>query len=137
MTDRTATATPLVERIAARIPDAPPDARPGRAQLAEVVAQIAETFRPERIVLFGSRAYGTPTDDSDVDLMVIMETDLRQPEQAAQIRQSLHLDPVFPLDIIVRLPAQIRLGLEEGDFFIEDVMTLGKSLYEAGNASLG
>jgi predicted nucleotidyltransferase len=136
MTDRTATATSLVERIAARIRDAPPDARPGRAQLAEVVAQIAETFRPERIVLFGSRAYGAPTEDSDVDLLVVMETDLRQPELAARIRQSLRLDPVFPLDIIVRLPAQIRLGLEEGDFFIEDVMTLGKTLYEAGDARL-
>jgi HEPN domain-containing protein/predicted nucleotidyltransferase len=135
MTDRAALAAPLTEQIAARIPDAPPDARPGRAQLAAVVAQVAEEFRPARIVLFGSRAYGTPTYDSDVDLMVIMETDLPNPEQAFLIRNSLDLRPTFALDILVRRPEQIALGLAEGDFFIRDVMEKGIALYDDGTRS--
>jgi predicted nucleotidyltransferase len=136
MADRAALVSPLVERIVARIPDAPPDARPGRAQLAAVVAHIAETFRPERIVLFGSRAYGTPTYDSDVDLMVVMETPLRNPEQAHAIHRTLVKNPSFALDLLVRRPDQIALGLAEGDFFIEDVINQGATLYEAGDESL-
>jgi HEPN domain-containing protein/predicted nucleotidyltransferase len=135
MTDRIAIASPLVDRIAARIPSAPPEARPGRAQLAAVVASIAENFRPELIVLFGSRAYGMPTFDSDVDLMVVMETSLPNPEQAFRIHQSLDLRPSFSLDILVRRPEQIALGLAEGDFFIEDVMRKGIMLHDDGRRS--
>ena len=135
MTDRAALASLLIEEIATRIPDAPPDARPGRAQLAAVVARIAETFRPERIVLFGSRAYGSPGYDSDVDLMVIMETDLPNPEQAFQIHNTLDLRPTFALDILVRRPEQIALGLAEGDFFVDDVMRKGIALYDDGRRS--
>jgi predicted nucleotidyltransferase len=132
MSDHTTLLSPLVEEIASRIPEAPPDARPGRAQLAAVVASIAERFRPERIVLFGSRAYGTPTFDSDVDLMVVMETDLPNPEQAFRIHSTLELVPSFALDILVRRPEQIALGLAEGDFFIHDVMRKGIVLYDDG-----
>src|SRR5262245_48930540 len=95
MTDRTSLVSPLAEEIARRIPEAPPDARPGGAQLADVVASIAERFRPQQIVLFGSRAYGMPTYDSDVDLMVVMETHLRNPEQAFRIHSTLELVPSF------------------------------------------
>lgn len=48
--------------------------------IAEVVAQIVEHFHPQQVVLFGSYAYGTPTPDSDVDLLVVMETPLRHVE---------------------------------------------------------
>src|SRR4051812_28363195 len=92
----------LIERIAGRIPDAPDDARPGRAQLAGGAATIALAFHPERIILFGSRANGAATSDSDIDLMVIMETPLRPVDQAVCIRQALDLRPSFPLDILVR-----------------------------------
>ena len=135
MTDHTTLVSPLVEEIASRIPEAPPEARPGRAQLAAVVASIAERFRPDRIVLFGSRAYGTPTFDSDVDLMVVMETDLPNPEQAFRIHSTLELVPSFALDILVRRPEQIALGLAEGDFFIHDVMRKGIALYDDGRRS--
>jgi HEPN domain-containing protein/predicted nucleotidyltransferase len=135
MSDRTTLLSPLVEEIARRIPEAPSEARPGRAQLAAVVASIAERFRPERIVLFGSRAYGTPTFDSDVDLMVVMETDLPNPEQAFRINSTLDLVPSFALDILARRPEQIALGLAEGDFFIHDVMRKGIALYDSGRRS--
>jgi uncharacterized protein len=129
--------SPLVGVIASRIPDVPSGVAPGREHLAEVATSIALRFRPERIVLFGSRAAGTSTEDSDVDLMVVMETSLRPPEQAARIRQALELTPPFALDVLVRTPRQIEEGLRDGDFFVENLITQGALLYEAADAGLG
>src|SRR5215211_653279 len=106
MATDTVTDPALIDRIAARIPDAPAGTRPTRAQLASVAASIAREFRPERIILFGSRATGNATSDSDVDLMIVMNTPLRPVDQAVLVRQSLHLRPSFPLDILVRTPDQ-------------------------------
>jgi predicted nucleotidyltransferase len=135
--DRTISDSPLVGVIASRIPDAPSGVIPEREQLAEVATSIALRFRPERIVLFGSRASGTSMEGSDVDLMVVMETSLRPPEQAARIRQALHLTPPFAIDVLVRTPEQIHEGLADGDFFVEDLITQGALLYEATDAGLG
>src|SRR5437899_4917810 len=79
--------------------------------------QVAERFHPEKIVLFGSHAYGTPHADSDVDILVIMPT-RNQLDQAARI--SLAIDPPFPLDIIVRTPYSMRWRLAEGDSFLQE-----------------
>ena len=135
--DRMVLDSPLVSVIADRIPNSPSWLAPGRKQLAEVATTIALRFRPERIVLFGSRAAGTSTAESDVDIMVVMETSLRSPEQAALIRQTLDLSPPFAIDVLVRTPKQIHEGLADGDFFVEDLMTQGALLYEASDASLG
>lgn len=137
MTMRTVGESSLVTVIAGRIPDAPGGVRPGREQLAAVTAVIAERFRPDSIVLFGSRALGVTTEESDVDLLVVMRTSLRPPEQAARIRQALDLQPPFALDVLVRTLEQIETGLRDGDFFIEDIMMGGALLYEAADASLG
>lgn len=64
-----------------------------------VVKQIAEKFQPEKIVLFGSYAYGKPKPESDVDLLVVMETSLRSRQQRLEISRALSPRP-FPLDII-------------------------------------
>ena len=137
MPERTVAVSPLVGVIAGRIPDTVGAVRPGRKQLADVVAAVAERFRPDRIVLFGSRAAGVLTEESDVDLLVVMRTSLRPPEQAARIRQALDLRPPFALDVLVRTPEQIETGMRDGDFFIEDIMTGGTLLYEAADTRLG
>ncbi len=134
MTSGTAAAPPRVREIATRIPEAPRNLGPSREAIAEVVAAIASEFRPRRIVLFGSRAWGTPTADSDVDLLVVMETPRRPLEETVRIRQAIARASAFPLDVLVRTPEQIRVGLAEGDFFVRDVMTKGATLFEAGDA---
>lgn len=92
---------------------------------------IAEEFQPDRIVLFGSRAYGTPNADSDVDLLVIMPArDLHG--QAVRIR--LRLAAPFPLDLIVRTPLQVSCRLKEGESFLTTIFAKGKVLYARGNA---
>jgi predicted nucleotidyltransferase len=94
---------------------------------------VAEGFRPEKIVLFGSNAYGTPHGDSDVDILVVMPA-RNQLDQAVKIE--LACDPPFPLDIIVRTPENVRRGLQEGNSFLTEIMTKGKTLYEKGNAGM-
>jgi predicted nucleotidyltransferase len=98
--------------------------------------QIAERFQPEKIILFGSYAYGTPHEESDVDLLVIMPT--RNPI-AQSIRIGLAFEQPFSLDLIVRTPTQIKRGLREDDYdwFLREVIEKGKVLYEAPHRSVG
>src|SRR5947207_8711021 len=76
--------------------------------------QVAERFQPEKIILFGSYAYGKPHDDSDVDLLVVMPA-RNELDQAVRIR--LAVDYSFPLDLIVRTPKNLNWRLAEGDSF--------------------
>src|SRR6266705_5972912 len=90
--------------------------------------QVAERFQPEKIILFGSYAYGTPHTDSDVDILVVMPA-RNQLDQAVRIE--LACDPPFPLDLIVRTPRNLKWRLAEGDFFLREIMSRGKLLYSA------
>jgi predicted nucleotidyltransferase len=88
---------------------------------------IAEEFQPEQIILFGSYAYGTPHEDSDVDLLVVMPA-YNQHNQAVRIRWRLAAP--FPVDLIVRTPKQMAWRLEEGESFTTTIVSQGKVLYE-------
>ena len=81
------------------------------AYIKRLCAQIATAFHPERIILFGSQAYGKPTADSDVDLLVVMPYRGRHTTQAIRILQ--HLDVLAPLDLLVRSPEEVRERLEK------------------------
>jgi predicted nucleotidyltransferase len=95
--------------------------------------QIAEKFRPDKILLFGSYAYGKPDADSDVDLLVVMPC-ANQTNQAVRIR--LALTAPFPLDLIVRTPQKLRQGLQDGDWFLWDIVENGIVLYEKTNGKM-
>jgi predicted nucleotidyltransferase len=92
---------------------------------------IAERFRPGKIILFDSHAYGTPHEGSDVDLLVIMPAWSKH-RKAVQIRSAFA--PPFPLDLIVRTPEEMHWRLAEGDTFHTEITSKGKVLYEAGDA---
>lgn len=96
--------------------------------------QVAERFDPDKIILFGSYAYGKPHADSDVDILVIMPA-RNQIDQAVRI--SLTIDPPFPLDIIVRTPHNMRWRLEEGDSFLREIVSRGKVLHEKTHRRVG
>jgi len=100
-----------------------------RRQIREYVTEIAREFRPRRIILFGSYAYGKPTRDSDVDLLVIMPHRGCGADKATEIR--LRVRAPFPMDLMVRTPQKIRRRLAWRDCFIQEVMEKGKVLYEA------
>jgi predicted nucleotidyltransferase len=98
--------------------------------LPQAVKKIAETLKPEKIILFGSYAYGHPTPDSDVDLLVIMKTRATQKERYLAVSRVLR-PRQFPIDIIVRNPDEINKALKnKGNFFIREIVEKGKVLYE-------
>src|SRR2546423_11044253 len=74
--------------------------------------KVAEQFRPEKIILFGSYAYGTPHENSDVDILVIMPA-RNELDQSLKIR--LAVSAPFPMDLIVRTPRKIDSRLKSGD----------------------
>jgi predicted nucleotidyltransferase len=95
---------------------------------------VARRFRPQRIILFGSHAYGTPHADSDVDLLVVMPVRDRH-RQAVHIRWAVPAP--FPMDLLVRTPEAIQRGLKEADTFLTRILSEGKVLYESGDARVG
>lgn len=97
--------------------------------LKSVTQRIICAFDPERIILFGSYAYGMPTSDSDLDLLVVMESDQRPTTRAVNISKILR-PRLIPIDILVRTPEEIRYRLEIGDYFFQEIFEKGKVLYE-------
>ena len=89
--------------------------------------QVAERFHPEKIILFGSYAYGQPHADSDVDILVVMPA---RNELDQSVRICLAIEYNFSLDLLVRTPKNLAWRLNEGDSFLREVMTRGKVLYE-------
>ena len=99
--------------------------------LPKAAQHMAEKLHPEKIILFGSYAYGTPTPDSDVDLLVVMvmETNLSSTQRFLAVSRLLSPRP-FPVDILVKRPNEIKRALAAGDFFIKEIISQGKVLYE-------
>jgi predicted nucleotidyltransferase len=95
---------------------------------------VAERFDPDKIILFGSYAYGTPDEDSDVDLLVVMPA---RNERAQATRIRLAVQRCFPMDLIVRTPENLRWRLEEGDSFLREIVSRGKVLYEKAHQGVG
>jgi predicted nucleotidyltransferase len=97
--------------------------------------EIARRFKPRKIILFGSYAYGTPEWDSDVDLLVIKP--YRGPSYKAAARLCDHIDRSFPLDLIVRSPAELTRRISMNDWFMVEIMDKGIVLYDAQNRRVG
>lgn len=93
-----------------------------------VVWQIAEKFQPLKIILFGSYAYGNPRTESDVDVLVIMDSPLKESELSFQIRKSIEYN--FGIDLVVKTPNDLKRRIDLGDVFLKEIMRKGKVVYE-------
>jgi len=114
-----------------KIPEVTPigSDEPVSKTLPRAVKRIVETLHPEKIILFGSYAYGNPTPDSDVDLLVVMPT--KEPEIERYLKVSRLIRPrPFAVDILVKTPQEITQAIRRGDFFIAEIVSQGKVLYE-------
>ncbi|MFH1732481.1 MAG: nucleotidyltransferase domain-containing protein [Planctomycetota bacterium] len=100
-----------------------------RKHIRDFARRVAGEFSPERIVLFGSHARGNASEDSDVDLLVIMRTRKRPTEQALEIRRLVSRR--FPLDLLVRTPRDVARRLELKDCFLTSILAEGETLYES------
>lgn len=98
-------------------------------QIAEIVRTIVEAFDPERIVLFGSRATGRHRPDSDVDLMVEMETSLPWAARAAQVSR-LFYPRFWSMDVMVYTPDEVRRQRRQRYSVLREIERTGKVLYE-------
>ena len=102
-----------------------------RAQIRRFSDAVAREFRPEKIILFGSYAYGQPSESSDVDLLVIMPFDRKQGRKSLEIRRRIPAS--FSMDLIVRTPEFIAQRLAWGDCFTQEVLAKGKVLYDSAD----
>ena len=98
------------------------------ALLSEMVSKIMKHFHPDKVILFGSRAWGEPTEESDLDILVVMDVNGSPIRKASEISRIVR--PRFlPMDIIVRTPDEIERRIQMGDPFIRRIMSRGKVLY--------
>lgn len=100
-----------------------------QATIRSLSEQIAVLFHPQKIILFGSYAYGTPRPESDVDLLVVMDTHISELEQAAVICRAIPYR--FGLDLVVYTPQRLAQRLEWGDSFLREIVQRGVTLYES------
>lgn len=98
-----------------------------KKEIKKIIQQIKEKYNPEKIILFGSFAYGQIEEDSDVDLVVIKKTKERFVQRlmkvAGMIKSSLGTD------ILVYTPQEWREALKEEDYFIKEIAQKGKVVY--------
>jgi uncharacterized protein len=97
-------------------------------QIREFADRVAREFHPERIILFGSYADGTATEDSDVDLLVVMPFEGKNLTQSVEIL--VRTDPRFPADLLARRPRDTERRYSQGDPLIRAAIDHGKVLYE-------
>lgn len=104
------------------------------SKIKEVAGQIAEQFEPERIVLFGSYAYGTAGPYSDVDLLVILHFDGKPFWKSLEIANIVN--PSFPVDLLARRPDDTERRYRLGDPLIKEALDHGQVLYERNRSGM-
>lgn len=97
-------------------------------KIKEISNKIAKEYKPEKIILFGSWAWGEPRQDSDIDLFIVKKSEERRIERERQV-QRLLLGTRLPIDVLVYTPEEVEKRLWLEDFFIKKIFQRGKHLY--------
>lgn len=100
--------------------------------IREMISRIALQFQPRQIFLFGSYAYGKLRPESDVDVLVVLDTPLRETEQALRIRQ--FINPLFGVGFLANTPAQMKKRMKLSDSFLKEITEKGIVMYESPDA---
>ncbi len=101
-------------------------------EIRRVASRMAEAANAECVILFGSHARGDADEDSDVDLLIIAESDLPRFKRSRQLYRLLRPYP-FPMDLIVYTPREIERAKRSPISFVSTVLREGKTLYERRN----
>ena len=103
-----------------------------RAVIQKIVQRLIASYPPEKIILFGSYAYGHPNADSDIDLLIIKATEERLLERLNTVRRvATGTDPHIPFEPIVLTPDEVERRLKSGDQFLSEIIEKGEVLYAA------
>ena len=100
-----------------------------REKITEIAERIGRLYQPKKIILFGSYAYGNPTVDSDVDLLVIKNDAGSFISEQQKVRRIIGGE--LAADVLIRSDADIDRRLQLGDFFLGEILSQGICLYEA------
>ena len=100
--------------------------------LDRIIEKIVSSYAPEKVILFGSYAYGDPDRDSDIDLLIVKETTERFIERWVTVHRILSgTHRALPLEPLVLTPQEIEGRLAVGDQFIAEILEKGTVLYAA------
>jgi predicted nucleotidyltransferase len=99
------------------------------SKINDIVNRIAIRFNPDKIILFGSYATGNPNNDSDLDLLIIQDTDLPRHKRSFDIQKSL-IGSMVPMDILVYTRNEFEQEKEEKHSFLSSAIKTSKILYE-------
>jgi predicted nucleotidyltransferase len=99
-----------------------------RAVISSAVDKVVRMVHPEKIILFGSHAYGRPTKDSDVDILVVQKTRLPFAERIRRVSSAVGTH-FLPMDFMVLTPREIQRRRAGFDPFLEEVLSGGRLLY--------
>lgn len=104
----------------------------GRAMklIKAITKKIRDNYNPEKIILFGSYAYGKPKKDSDIDLLIIKKTNARHIDRSTKVREILQEENrLIAIEPLVYTPKEVDKRLKMEDDFIKNIMDEGKILY--------
>ena len=102
-----------------------------KVTLNKIVTTIANAVKPKKIILFGSYANGKANDESDLDLLVVVDkTDIPKYKRARAIRKHLWGMTDIPKDIVVYTQKEIDEWVGVQSSFISDILKYGQVLYE-------
>ena len=107
-----------------------------RETITAIATKKSQSFNPEKIILFGSYAWGKPEIDSDLDLFIVMESKDRPIKRAVSVRHVLR-DLYVPMDILVRTPDEIQHRIDIGDPFIKKILRDGQVIYARNSPRVG
>ena len=99
-------------------------------QIEDIIQRIIDNYNPDKIILFGSYAQGHPTENSDLDLLIVKNSNLPRYKRAREIRRYLWGITDIPKDIIVYTQEEIDDWAKVKEAFITNIVTKGKVLYE-------
>ena len=97
-------------------------------EMDAIIEKIVEGCDPRAIVLFGSVSKGTSTEDSDIDLMVILDTDVSYYERTLAVRKSIGVTSI-PIDILAFTPKEVEEERNNRLSIIHEVLRTGKIVY--------
>lgn len=98
-------------------------------EIKRITQQIVKNYKPEKIVLFGSFAWGRPTKDSDVDLFIVKTSRKRKIDRERELRRMLFESNFPAMDLLIYTPREVKKRLLIEDLFIKEILSKGKLLY--------
>ena len=102
----------------------------GTRVIGRIVARLRKAYQPTQVILFGSYAHGRPTSESDVDLLIVKETEQAFHQRLFEVRRLV--SPILqgrPFDPLVVTPRELKRRLAKGDQFLQEIVTKGKLVY--------